>query len=74
VVCIVGDGAFQMYMKELPTAVQYKAGYTWVVLNNSAFGWIKYNQKNTLVGMFLLLKCNLILRNELKPATVMDRK
>ena len=45
VVCIVGDGAFQMYMKELPTAAQYKVGCTWVVLNNSAFGWIKYNQK-----------------------------
>ncbi|MDD4363349.1 MAG: thiamine pyrophosphate-binding protein [Atribacterota bacterium] len=44
VVCIVGDGAFQMYMKELPTAAQYKAGCTWIVLNNSAFGWIKYNQ------------------------------
>lgn len=44
VVCIVGDGAFQMYMKELPTAAQYKTGCTWVVLNNSAFGWIKYNQ------------------------------
>ncbi len=43
-VCIVGDGAFQMYMKELPTAAQYKAGCTWVVLNNSAFGWIKSNQ------------------------------
>ena len=45
VACVVGDGAFQMYMKELPTAVQYKAGCTWVVLNNSAFGWIKYNQQ-----------------------------
>jgi acetolactate synthase-1/2/3 large subunit len=45
VVCIVGDGAFQMYMKELPTAAQYKTGCTWIVLNNSAFGWIKYNQQ-----------------------------
>lgn len=45
VVCIVGDGAFQMYMKELPTAAQYRAGCTWVVLNNSALGWIKYNQQ-----------------------------
>ncbi len=45
VVCIVGDGAFQMYMKELPTAAQYKAGCTWVVLDNQAFGWIKYNQR-----------------------------
>jgi len=44
VVCITGDGAFQMYMKELPTAVQYRAGCTWVVLNNSALGWVKYNQ------------------------------
>ncbi|UCB44930.1 MAG: thiamine pyrophosphate-binding protein, partial [Spirochaetota bacterium] len=46
VVCITGDGAFQMYMKELPTATQYKAGCTWVVLNNSAFGWPKYSQTN----------------------------
>jgi acetolactate synthase-1/2/3 large subunit len=44
VVCITGDGAFQMYMKELPTAVQYNAGCTWVVLNNSAFGWPKTGQ------------------------------
>ncbi len=44
VVCVTGDGAFQMYMKELPTAAQYKAGCTWVVLNNSALGWVKYNQ------------------------------
>ncbi len=45
VVCITGDGAFQMYMKELPTAAQYQAGCTWVVLNNSSFGWVKYNQR-----------------------------
>jgi acetolactate synthase-1/2/3 large subunit len=44
VVCITGDGAFQMYMKELPTATQYKVGCTWVVLNNYAFGWPKYGQ------------------------------
>jgi len=44
VVCVTGDGAFQMYMKELPTAVQYNAGCTWVVLNNSALGWVKHNQ------------------------------
>jgi acetolactate synthase-1/2/3 large subunit len=43
-VCITGDGAFQMYMKELPTAAQYKVGCTWAILNNSAFGWVKYNQ------------------------------
>jgi len=48
VVCVTGDGAFQMYMKELPTAAQYKAGCTWVVLNNSAFGWVKYGELNTV--------------------------
>jgi len=48
VVCIVGDGAFQMYMKELPTAAQYRAGCTWVVLNNSAFGWPKHLQMNAV--------------------------
>jgi len=44
VVCVTGDGAFQMYMKELPTAAQYRAGCTWLVLNNSAFGWVKHHQ------------------------------
>ncbi|MGB2814819.1 MAG: thiamine pyrophosphate-binding protein [Dehalococcoidales bacterium] len=49
VVCVTGDGAFQMYMKELPTAAQYKAGCTWLVLNNSALGWVKHHQM-TAVG------------------------
>ena len=48
VVCVTGDGAFQMYMKELPTAAQYKVGCTWVVLNNSAFGWPKHLQMEAL--------------------------
>jgi len=48
VVCVTGDGAFQMYMKELPTAAQYHVGCTWVVLNNSAFGWPKYYQMETV--------------------------
>jgi acetolactate synthase-1/2/3 large subunit len=48
VVCITGDGAFQMYMKELPTAAQYGAACTWVVLNNSALGWPMYYQMNTV--------------------------
>ncbi len=49
-VCIVGDGALQVYMKEMPTAAQYKAGCTWVILNNSAFGWVKYMQ-NKYAGL-----------------------
>lgn len=48
VVCITGDGAFQMYMKELPTAAQYGAACTWVVLNNRALGWPMYYQMNTV--------------------------
>lgn len=44
VVCVTGDGAFQMYMKELPSAAQYNVGCTWVVLNNSALGWVKAHQ------------------------------
>jgi len=45
VVCTTGDGAFQMFMKELPTAVQYSAPVTYVVLNNFSLGWIKFGQK-----------------------------
>lgn len=45
VVCVTGDGAFQMFMKELPTAVQYKAPVTWVVLDNRSLGWPKYGQR-----------------------------
>lgn len=45
VVCTTGDGAFQMFMKEMATAVQYNAPVTWVVLNNFSLGWIKYVQK-----------------------------
>ncbi len=45
VVCVTGDGAFQMFMKELPTAVQYNAPVTYIVLNNYCLGWVKFNQK-----------------------------
>jgi thiamine pyrophosphate-dependent acetolactate synthase large subunit-like protein len=46
ILCTTGDGAFQMFMKELPTAVQYKAPVTWIVLNNFSLGWIKLHQKS----------------------------
>lgn len=45
VLCTTGDGAFQMFMKELPTAVQYNAPVTWIVLNNYSLGWIKLHEK-----------------------------
>lgn len=45
VVCTTGDAAFQFSMKEVPTAVQYGAAVTWVVLNNYGLGWEEYYQK-----------------------------
>ena len=45
VLCTTGDGAFQMFMKELPTAVQYDAPVTWIVLNNYSLGWIKLHER-----------------------------
>lgn len=45
VVCVTGDGAFQMYMQEVATAVQYGTGVTWVVLNNASLGWSKWIQR-----------------------------
>ena len=44
VVCVTGDGAFQMYNQDVPTAVQYKAPVTWVILNSFSLGWPKRGQ------------------------------
>jgi len=46
VVCTTGDGAFQIFMKELATAAQHKAPVTYVILNNFSLGWIKFAQRN----------------------------
>jgi len=45
VVCVTGDGAFQMFTGELSTAVQYNAPVTWCVMNNFCLGWIKYDEE-----------------------------
>ncbi len=45
VVCTTGDGAFQMFMKEIATAVQYKAPVTWTIFNNNSLHWVKYIQR-----------------------------
>jgi len=50
VVCTTGDGAFQWNMKEIPTAVQYNAPVTWVVMNNYSLGWEKYIQRYAFDG------------------------
>jgi acetolactate synthase I/II/III large subunit len=48
VVCTTGDSAFQMAMHEIPTAVQEKAPVTWVVMNDSALGWVRWGQTTSL--------------------------
>lgn len=45
VVCVTGDGAFQMYNQDVPTAVQHGAAVTWVILNSYSLGWPKRGQK-----------------------------
>lgn len=50
VVCTTGDGAFQMGMHELPTAVQERAPVTWVVFNDRALGWPRWTQRTALGG------------------------
>lgn len=45
VVCVAGDGAFQMMPQELSTAVQYGAPVTWVILNTYSLGWSKWSQE-----------------------------
>ena len=47
VVCTIGDGAFQMQLHEMGTAVQQGLAVTWVVLDDSAFGWVQWIQKRT---------------------------
>jgi thiamine pyrophosphate-dependent acetolactate synthase large subunit-like protein len=36
-----------MYMKEMPTAVQYKTPVLWIVLDNAAIHWVKWITRAT---------------------------
>ena len=45
VVCVTGDGAFQMYNQDVPTAVQYETAITWIILNSYSLSWPKFGQK-----------------------------
>jgi acetolactate synthase-1/2/3 large subunit len=47
VVCVTGDGAFQMAMHEIPTAVQYDAPVLWIVLDNASLHWVKWVARAT---------------------------
>lgn len=50
VVCTTGDGAFQMGMHDLPTAVEHRLRVTWVVFNDRALGWPRWTQRTALGG------------------------
>jgi len=70
VVCVTGDGAFQMYMQELPTAVQYGAPVVWVVLNNASLGWCKWIQRATGERYLRFLLDELDVRDEATQAAM----
>ena len=53
VLCVTGDAAFQIFMKELATAVQHKAPATWAIMNNFSLGWIKLHQKAYNQGRYI---------------------
>jgi len=45
VICITGDGSFQMMMQELGTAVSYGAAVKIIMVNNSALGMVRQLQE-----------------------------
>jgi acetolactate synthase-1/2/3 large subunit len=45
VICLAGDGCFQMTMQEFGTAVQYGAKITVIVVNNGVYGTIRMHQQ-----------------------------
>ena len=50
VVCLAGDGCFQMTCNELSTAVQHEAKPIVVVMNNGRYGTIRMHQEKTYPG------------------------
>lgn len=52
VVAIVGDGSFQMTASEFITAVNYNLPITVIILNDGAYGIIKYEQEKVFGGSF----------------------
>jgi acetolactate synthase I/II/III large subunit len=50
VVSTSGDGAFQMGMHEIPTAIDESAPVTWLVFNDGALGWPRGTQQGALQG------------------------
>ncbi|TNC74824.1 thiamine pyrophosphate-binding protein [Rubellimicrobium roseum] len=50
VVCLAGDGDFQMTLNEMSTAVQHGATPVVVVMNNGRYGTIRMHQERTYPG------------------------
>ncbi len=50
VVCLAGDGCFQMTLNECSTAVQHGAGVIVIVVNNGKYGTIRMHQEKTYPG------------------------
>ena len=50
VVCMAGDGCFQMTLNEMSTAVQHGAAVITVVVNNGRYGTIRMHQEKTYPG------------------------
>ncbi|WP_016957088.1 thiamine pyrophosphate-binding protein [Catenovulum agarivorans] len=44
-VCVIGDGAMQMSSHEIGVAVQYKLPILFIILNDSAYGMVKFGQR-----------------------------
>ena len=50
VICLAGDGCFQMTCNELSTAAQYGAKPITIVVNNGRYGTIRMHQEKTYPG------------------------
>lgn len=50
VVCLAGDGCFQMTLNEMSTAIQHDAAVIVVVCNNGRYGTIRMHQEKTYPG------------------------
>lgn len=50
VVCVVGDGCFQMTLNEISTAIQYGANVITIVVNNGRYGTIRMHQERSYPG------------------------
>lgn len=50
VVCLAGDGCFQMTLNEMSTAIQHSAAVIVVVCNNGRYGTIRMHQEKSYPG------------------------